>query len=61
MMLLKSLSKLMDMHHLYHRSTIRTHNRGSVIHVFGISAMGSLRRFCQAVAHDSGGNYFDVP
>lgn len=45
-----------------HRSMIRTANRqGATINVFGIAASGSYRSFCQNVAGDSGGSYFDVP
>jgi Mg-chelatase subunit ChlD len=45
-----------------HREMIRRNNtNGSVINVFGISASGSYRSFCQGVAADSGGNYIDIP
>ncbi len=45
-----------------HRSMIRTANtQGATINVFGIAASGSYRSFCQGVASDSGGSYFDVP
>jgi len=45
-----------------HRAMIRRNNtQGATINVFGISASGSYRAFCQAVASDSGGSYFDVP
>lgn len=45
-----------------HRSMIRNGNsQGATINVFGIAAYGSYRAFCQNVASDSGGSYFDVP
>ncbi len=45
-----------------HRSMIRTNNtQGATINVFGIAASGTYRTFCQNVAGDSGGSYFDVP
>jgi hypothetical protein len=45
-----------------HRSMIRIHNtQRATINVFGIAASGSYRMFCQNVASDSGGSYFDVP
>ena len=45
-----------------HRSMIRNANtQGATINVFGIAASGSYRAFCQGVASDSGGSYFDVP
>ncbi|MBL4848108.1 MAG: VWA domain-containing protein [Planctomycetes bacterium] len=45
-----------------HRSMISSANsQGASINVFGIAASGSYRAFCQAVAGDSGGSYFDVP
>ena len=45
-----------------HRNVIRMENRQhAVINVFGIAASGQYRRFCQNVAADSGGSYFDVP
>ena len=45
-----------------HRSMIRNANsQGATINVFGIAASGSYRAFCQGVAADSGGAYFDVP
>lgn len=45
-----------------HRSMIRNANlQGATINVFGISARGSYRAFCQGVATDSGGAYVDVP
>jgi len=45
-----------------HRTIIKNSNtQGAVINVFGISATGQWRAFCQGVASDSGGNYFDVP
>lgn len=34
---------------------------GAVIDVFGVEATGEFRAFCQAVAAESGGAYFDVP
>lgn len=42
-----------------HRKLIRRRNRGSVINVFGIQARGAYRAFCQGVAADSGGSYYD--
>ncbi|MCO5168107.1 MAG: VWA domain-containing protein [Planctomycetes bacterium] len=45
-----------------HRRVIRNENvQRAVINVFGIAASGQWRRFCQNVASDSGGSYFDVP
>jgi len=45
-----------------HRSMIANANsQGAAINVFGIAATGRYRAFCQAVAGDSGGSYFDVP
>jgi hypothetical protein len=45
-----------------HRRVIRDANaQGATINVFGIAASGSYRAFCQGVASDSGGAYFDVP
>lgn len=45
-----------------HRAMIRANNlQGARITVFGISASGAMREFCQAVAADSGGSYHDVP
>jgi hypothetical protein len=45
-----------------HRSMIRSANtQGATINVFGIAASGSYRAFCQGVAGDAGGSYFDVP
>jgi hypothetical protein len=45
-----------------HRSMIANANsQGASISVFGIAASGSYRAFCQAVAGDSGGSYFDIP
>lgn len=48
--------------HEGHRAMIRHANsQGAVITVFGIDAWGEYRVFCQNVAADSGGAYFDVP
>jgi len=45
----------------HHRAMIRAANtQGAVISVFGVAAVGQWRRFCQGVASDSGGAYFDV-
>lgn len=45
-----------------HRIMIVNNNtQGATINVFGISASGSYRAFCQGVAADSGGSYFDIP
>ncbi len=45
-----------------HRTMISAANsQGATINVFGIAASGSYRAFCQQVAADSGGSYFDVP
>ncbi|MGE0709573.1 MAG: hypothetical protein AB7N76_20940 [Planctomycetota bacterium] len=45
-----------------HRQMISSANsQGATINVFGIAATGSYRAFCQSVASDSGGSYFDVP
>ena len=45
-----------------HRQMISSANsQGAKINVFGIAASGSYKSFCQAVASDSGGSYFDVP
>jgi hypothetical protein len=35
--------------------------QGASVNVFGIAASGSYRAFCQGVASDNGGQYFDVP
>lgn len=44
-----------------HRSMIRDANtQGASITVFGIDAWGDYRGFCQDVAADSGGGYFDL-
>jgi hypothetical protein len=44
-----------------HRKMIRDNNRQGVpITVFGVEAGGECRRFCQGVASDSGGSYYDV-
>lgn len=45
-----------------HRTMISSANtQGASINVFGIAASGQYRAFCQGVAADSGGSYFDVP
>jgi len=45
-----------------HRRMIRSANRqGATVNVFGISASGSYRSFCQGVAQDNSGSYTDVP
>ena len=45
-----------------HRSMIANANtQGATVNVFGIAATGRYRGFCQGVASDSGGSYFDVP
>jgi hypothetical protein len=45
-----------------HRNAIRNANtQRASITVFGIAAYGTYRTFCQNVASDSGGSYFDVP
>ena len=45
-----------------HRQMIRAKNvQGATINVFGVSASGEWRAWCQAVAADSGGRYVDVP
>jgi hypothetical protein len=45
-----------------HRTMIRGANlQHATITVFGIAASGDYRAFCQNVAADSGGSYFDVP
>ncbi|MCO5168718.1 MAG: VWA domain-containing protein [Planctomycetes bacterium] len=45
-----------------HRRMIsRANSQGATINVFGISASGVFRQFCQNVAADAGGSYFDVP
>jgi len=45
-----------------HRRIIQNANtQGAVIDVFGISASGTYRAFCQGVASDSGGSYHDIP
>ncbi len=45
-----------------HRRVIRDANaQGATIDVFGVAATGLMRSFCQSVASDSGGSYFDVP
>ncbi len=40
---------------------INANTQGATINVFGIAASGAYRAFCQGVASDSGGSYFDVP
>jgi len=48
--------------HSGHRVMIASANsQGATVNVFGIAASGSYRAFCQGVASDSGGSYFDVP
>jgi hypothetical protein len=45
-----------------HRRLIRDSNtQRATVTVFGIAASGRYRRFCQNVASDNGGAYFDVP
>lgn len=45
-----------------HRDMIRDANtQRATITVFGIAASGEYRAFCNEVAADSGGSYFDVP
>lgn len=45
-----------------HRRCIRNENiQNATINVFGIAASGRWRRFCQDVAADNNGSYFDVP
>jgi len=45
-----------------HRRVIQEANaQRAIIDVFGIQARGRMRIFCQGVASDSGGSYFDVP
>jgi hypothetical protein len=45
-----------------HRRLIRDSNtQHATITVFGIAASGRYRRFCQNVAADNNGSYFDVP
>lgn len=45
-----------------HRDMIRSANRDmKPVNVFGISASGRYREWCQAVASDSGGYFVDVP
>lgn len=45
-----------------HRAMIAQNNvSGAVINVFGIQASGPWRAFCQGVAADSGGSYYDLP
>lgn len=45
-----------------HRKMINSNNlQRAVVNVFGIDAYGDYRSFCQSVASDSGGSYFDVP
>jgi hypothetical protein len=45
-----------------HRTMIRAANtQAATINVFGIAASGEYRTFCQNVAADAGGAYFDVP
>ncbi len=43
-----------------HRRLIRAANTGIPIHVFGIHATGSYRAWCQGVAADSGGTFYEV-
>ena len=45
-----------------HRRMISSANtQGARVHVFGIAASGEYRSFCQGVAADNRGSYFDVP
>ena len=45
-----------------HRTAINAYNtQRAMINVFGIAASGPMRAFCQQVAADSGGSYYDVP
>lgn len=45
-----------------HRRMIANANtQRATINVFGIAASGTYRTFCQNVASDAGGSYFDVP
>lgn len=45
-----------------HRAMIRNANvQRAPINVFGVDARGEWRTFCQNVASDSGGAYYDVP
>lgn len=45
----------------FHRAVIRDNNtQGARIDVFGLGARGAFREFCQDVAADSGGAYYDV-
>ena len=45
----------------WHRDLIRRQNtQRAQIHVFGIDASGEMRGFCQNIASDSGGSYFDI-
>ena len=45
-----------------HRIMINDANsQRATINVFGIEAYGDWRAFCQNVAGDSGGSYYDIP
>lgn len=45
-----------------HRAMIRNANaQRATINVFGVDARGDWRSFCQNVAADSGGSYYDIP
>lgn len=45
-----------------HRAMIRSANeQRAIINVFGVDARGDWRTFCQDVAADSGGGYYDIP
>lgn len=44
-----------------HREVIsRANTQGATVDVFGIDSFGAMRVFCQTVAADSGGRYYDV-
>jgi len=43
-----------------HRRVIAAANQGAVVNVFGIDARGPYRRFCQGVAADNSGSFYDV-
>lgn len=44
----------------WHRSLIRNRNNGSRVDVFGIQVNGDARAFCQGVARDNGGRFYDI-
>lgn len=50
-----------DVSEAHRRMISGANTQGARISVFGIAASGTYRAFCQNVAADSGGSYYDVP